>query len=386
MSVKHEPIIEEKYTKKPFTKITFQPDLERFEMDCIDKDTLSLLYKRVYDMTACTDKSLSVTLNGEKLEYKAFEKYVDLYIGNKTETKRVYEEISDRWEIVVCLSPDDKFEHLSFVNGIYTYKGGKHVENLATLISTKLAKHVEKKNTKKKMSLKPSLIRDNMWLFVRSVIEDPSFESQTKDYLTTPPAKFGSKTTISDKFIEKLAKVGIVEKAIALSEYKDNFNLKKTDGKKKQMLKGVPKLDDANWAGGPNSQQCTLILTEGDSAKTFAIAGLSVIGRDKYGVFPLKGKPLNVRDASDNQIANNDEINNIKKIMGLQQGKVYEDLSDLRYGAIMILTDADVDGSHIKGLLINMFHNFWPSLLKHDGFVKSMITPIIKARKKDDRI
>jgi DNA topoisomerase-2 len=125
-------------------------------------------------------------------------------------------------------------------------------------------------------------------------------------------------------------------------------------------------------------------LTEGDSAKTFAIAGLSVIGRDKYGVFPLKGKPLNVRDASDNQIANNDEINNIKKIMGLQQGKVYDDLSDLRYGAIMILTDADVDGSHIKGLLINMFHNFWPSLLKQDGFVKSMITPIIKARKKDD--
>ena len=384
MSVKHEPVIEEKYTKKPYTKITFKPDLARFGMTEIDKDTLALLYKRVYDMTACTDKNLSVSLNGEKLEFKSFEKYVNLYIGEKSDTKRVYEEISDRWEVVVCLSPDDKFEQVSFVNGIYTYKGGKHVENLATLISTKLAKHAEKKNSKKKINLKPSLIKDNMWIFVRSIIEDPSFESQTKDYLTTPPAKFGSKTPINDKFIEKLSKVGIVEKAIALSEYKDNFNLKKTDGKKKQTLKGVPKLDDANWAGGPNSHLCTLILTEGDSAKTFAISGLSVIGRDKYGVFPLKGKPLNVRDASDNQIANNDEINNIKKIIGLQQGKVYEDLSELRYGAIMILTDADVDGSHIKGLLINMFHNFWPSLLQHDGFVKSMITPIIKARKKDD--
>jgi DNA topoisomerase II len=384
MSIKHKPIIEEKYTKKAFTKITFEPDLDRFNMKTIDNDILSLLYKRVYDMTACTDKNVTVYLNKHKLEYKAFEKYVNLYIGEKSATKRVYDELSDRWEIVACLSPDDKFEHVSFVNGIYTYKGGKHVEHLSQIISTKLAKHVEKKNTKKKINLKPSLIKDNLWIFVRSIIEDPSFESQTKDYLTTPPPKFGSKFTINDKFIEKLSKIGIVEKAIALSEYKDNFSLKKSDGKKRQMLKGIPKLDDANWAGGLKSTQCTLILTEGDSAKTFAISGLSVIGRDKYGVFPLKGKPLNVRDASDNQIANNDEINNIKKIIGLQQGKIYDDLLDLRYGSIMILTDADVDGSHIKGLLINMFHNFWPSLLKYDGFIKSMITPIVKARKKSD--
>jgi DNA topoisomerase-2 len=382
MSEKTEPLVE-KYMKKPFTKITFYPDYERFHMEGLDDDTEGLLVRRVFDMTATTDKSLVVYLNGERIEMKDFEKYVDLYIGSKTETKRVYEELNDRWEVVICESPDDKMEQVSFVNGIYTWKGGKHVEALSTAISVKLAKHVETKG-KKKITLKPGLIRDNMWIFARTIIEDPAFDSQTKEYLTTPPAKFGSKFTISDKFIEKVSKLGIVERAIKLSEYKDSKVLTKTDGKKTTNIRGIPKLDDANWAGTLKSSQCTLILTEGDSAKAFAIAGLSIIGRDKYGVFPLRGKVLNVREAADDKVSKNEEIKNLKLILGLQQGKVYEDMSQLRYGSIMILTDADVDGSHIKGLLINLFHNFWPSLLKQDGFIKSMMTPIVKARKKDD--
>ena len=187
MSKKHKPTIESGYTKKPFTRITFNPDFEKFNMENIDPDMKKLLTKRVYDMTACTDKSVSVFLNDEKINTKEFEKYVDLYIGSKQKTKRVYEMVNDRWEVCICLSPDDKFEQISFVNGIYTFKGGKHVENVSTLIATKLSKYVEKKNTKKKITLKPSIIRDNMWLFMRSVIEDPSFDSQTKEYLTTAP-------------------------------------------------------------------------------------------------------------------------------------------------------------------------------------------------------
>jgi DNA topoisomerase-2 len=351
----------------------------------LDADIEGLLIRRVYDLTATTDKNVTIFLNDERIDCKDFEKYVDMYIGPKTETKRVYEELDEngRWEVVVCDSSDDKFEQVSFVNGIYTFKGGKHVEAIATAISTKLAKHVESKG-KKKITLKPSVIRDNMFLFVRSIIEDPSFDSQTKEYLTTVPAKFGSKFTISDKLIEKIAKLDIVDKAIKFSEYKDSKILNKTDGKKVNLVRGIPKLDDANWAGGPQSSQCTLILTEGDSAKAFAIAGLSVIGRDRYGVFPLKGKVLNVREATDDKVSKNEEVKNLKIILGLQQGKVYEDLSDLRYGSIMILTDADVDGSHIKGLLLNLFHHFWPSLLKQPGFIKSMLTPIVKAKTKTD--
>ena len=156
--------------------------------------------------------------------------------------------------------------------------------------------------------------------------------------------------------------------------------LKKTDGSRKSKITGIPKLDDANKAGTTHSGKCTLIVTEGDSAKTLAIAGLSVVGRDHYGVFPLRGKCKNVRDASVKQLTENKEFNDLKKILGLQQGKVYTSLSELRYGRLMIMTDADNDGSHIKGLILNMIHYFWPSLLKLK-FVVSMVTPIIKATK-----
>ena len=134
-------------------------------------------------------------------------------------------------------------------------------------------------------------------------------------------------------------------------------------GKKKSKLLGIPKLEDANDAGGRNSKDCTIILTEGDSAKSLALAGIEVVGRDKYGVFPLRGKFLNVREASHKQIMDNPEIQNLVKILGIQIGTKYDDTSKLRYGKLMIMTDQDHVGSHIKGLIINFIHHFWPSLL-----------------------
>jgi DNA topoisomerase-2 len=154
--------------------------------------------------------------------------------------------------------------------------------------------------------------------------------------------------------------------------------LKKMDGKVKNRVSGIVKLDDANWAGGPKRAQCTLILTEGDSAKSMAIAGLSVVGRDKYGVFPLRGKLLNVKDVTLKRLMENEEIINIKTILGLESGKIYQSSSELRYGRIMIMTDQDVDGSHIKGLIFNLFETLWPSLLRAPDFLVSMLTPIVK--------
>lgn len=366
---------------EPYTKISFFPDFEKFNMETLDDDIISLFRKRVYD-TAVVTKGVSVSFNNKKITTKTFEKYVDLYIGNKKEYPRLYENVSDRWEIVASVSPDDKFEHLSFVNGIYTFKGGKHVDHVARYICRKLQKFAETKGIKrKKMKLKQSVIQDNLMIFVRSTIENPSFDSQTKEYLTTIPSKFGSSIELSDKFIEKLAKTGVLEKAMKLSEYKDDSKLSKMDGKKKSTLRGIPKLDDANWAGTKKADQCTLILTEGDSAKSFAIAGLSVLKRDKFGVFPLRGKLLNVREASKKKVSENHEITSLVKILGLQYNKVYSDLSSLRYGSVLILTDQDVDGSHIKGLVMNWLETFWPSLLEIDGFMTSMQTPIVKARK-----
>jgi DNA topoisomerase-2 len=161
---------------------------------------------------------------------------------------------------------------------------------------------------------------------------------------------------------------------------------KSTAGGKKARISGIPKLEDANEAGTRNSEKCTLILTEGDSAKGLAMSGIEVVGRDYYGVFPLKGKLLNVREANPKQIMANEEIQNIIKIMGLQFNKDYDAVKSLRYGSIMIMSDQDTDGSHIKGLVINFIHNFWPSLFKLRGFLKEFITPLLKVSKGSEKI
>ena len=183
----------------------------------------------------------------------------------------------------------------------------------------------------------------------------------------------------------------MIERSIKLSDFKDTIGLQKTNGKKITSLRGIEKLDDANKAGSNESLKCTLILTEGDSAKALAVAGLSVVGRDYFGVFPLRGKVLNVRDIALKKVSDNHEINQLVKIMGLKFGgekiKQKEDtLKELRYGRIMIFTDADVDGSHIKGLLINLFSIFWPELLEIPGFIISLATPILKVKKQKESI
>ena len=149
-------------------------------------------------------------------------------------------------------------------------------------------------------------------------------------------------------------------------------DMKKTDGKKTGRITGIPKLEDANDAGTKHAMDCTLILTEGDSAKALAVSGLAVVGRNRYGVFPLRGKVANPRDANHEQIMKNEEIKNLKTILGLQQCNKYENgPQGLRYGHIMIMADQDPDGSHIKGLIINLFHYYWPNLLKHPGFLQA---------------
>ena len=377
MKVKEKPKIT-KNSRKPYTQVTYIPDYARFKQPGLTDDMIKIIEKRTYDMAAWTDNTVNVYLNGEKIESKNFEKYVDLYIGGKSETPRAYEKVNNRWEVVACLNPNVSFEQVSFVNGIQTYKGGKHVDTVLNSISKRLAEIILKKN---KISVKPVFIKENIMLFIKSTIDNPSFNSQTKECLTTNASQFGSKCELSQKFIDQLSKCGIIEKALQLSSVKDMTDMKKSDGKKRNRITGIPKLDDANMAGTKESEKCTLILTEGDSAKALALSGLSIIGRNYYGVFPLKGKMLNVQDIKNmKKLMENTEINMIKKIIGLQVGKEYTSLSELRYGKILVLTDQDEDGSHIKGLLFNMFKTMWPTLFKYPGFLTGMLTPIVKAK------
>ena len=366
-----------KKASKGYAKFTFVPDYKRFGMESLDNDTFAMLERRVYDACACTPDSVGVYFNGKKLCYKNFEKYVDLYIGGKKTTQRIYEG-GHRWDVCVCHS-DDGYKQVSFVNGINTSVGGTHVEHVVKQMIQRITEKILIKNPQSQV--KSTFIRDHMFVFVKAILENPTFSSQTKTECTSKVTSFGSRFTCSEDFTKRLLKLGIMDDAVALAKHKEFRELSKTDGRKKVTIKGIPKLDDANKAGTAQSSQCTLILTEGDSAKTFAISGLSVVGRDHYGVFPLRGKLLNVREASPKQLMDNAEINALKQILGLQQGKEYTKATckELRYGRVLILTDADVDGSHIKGLIINFFHYFWPSLLDTGFEVAAMITPVMKA-------
>ena len=368
---------------KPYTKITFKPDYKRFGISGLSPDIIALLKKRIYDIAAITDKTLKVKCNSQIIPIKNFQQYLDLYIGNKDTTPRAYEEHDgNRWEYAAALSSTHEFQQVSFVNGISTSKGGKHVEYILGQITRKLSAYIEKK---KKIVVNSNAIKEQLILFIRCDIENPAFDSQTKDYMNTPSNKFGSACTVSDKFIEKLAKMGVMEAACLLTEVKENKAAKKTDGVKTKNIRGIPKLIDANWAGTEKSKNCIIIFCEGDSAKAGIVSGLSSDDRNTFGVYPMKGKILNVRGETTKKIMENKEISEIKKILGLETGKKYKNIEDvyksLRYGKVLFMTDQDLDGSHIKGLGINLFQTEWASLTLIPGFIGFMNTPILKARK-----
>ena len=384
---------------KPYTEISYVPDLSRFHwllpagqtQSVIPDDMISVMRTRVMDAAACAGKECKVHLNGKLVAVNTFQKYVMLYltederlsVDSEGEKKRLvaYEKAGERWEVAAVLTkclhgevvPDER--HISFVNGIATRRGGKHVDYI---VKSVLADFCELAKKKAKIDVTAGMLKDSVVFFINSTIVNPAFDTQTKETLTTPTAKWGSKPEITGKFCDQLIKIGLLDEAKAALDAKNARDTKKTDGKKRSSVRGIPKLEDATWAGTAKSNECTLILTEGDSAATTAISGLKVVGREKYGVFPLRGKLLNVKDISTVKKTANAELTHIKQILGLVHGKVYTDVNQLRYGRIMIMTDQDVDGSHIKGLLINLFHTDWPSLLKLD-FICCMMTPLLKA-------
>ena len=364
-------------------KITIFPDFEKFKTERFSSDMIKLLEKRAFDLIGLVRNTVSVTLNNIKLPISNFENYLSLYQGeNKWYT--CYCVKNPLWTFGIKINTSNNItsnnitNNVSFVNGVYTNRGGKHVEYIMDILVEKFKKIVSPEFTKK-------ILNDNITLCLKTSIINPTFGSQSKEELNTPVSRFGFECNIPESFYQELKTDGIIDifkNIIMLSNQKI---LSKLESNKVNRIKNIPKLDDANFAGTKKSLECTLILTEGDSAKATAISGISAIpnGRNIYGVYPLRGKLLNVREASTTQIANNIEITELKKILALKSGVTYNNsnINELRYGSILIMTDADEDGSHIKGLIINFFDYFFPSLLYVEGFIKILVTPLIKATK-----
>jgi DNA topoisomerase-2 len=358
---------------KPYVEIEWTPDFARFgwKEAKIPSQLLRVIERRVYDLAMTVGKEVKVTWCDTSVKFRDLTSYASWYLpGDATVVTDIPQ---TGWQLAVSDSPQDKGFNVSFVNGIWT-RSGKHVDEITNQIVNHIVTYLE---TKKKIKVKPGIVRDSLAVFIVCFVENPSFSSQTKEVLTS---KVSCK--LGDDFLKKIiSKLNVVTKVLEAQDAKDTKELKKTDGKKQSKITGIPKLDDAVYAGTAKSHECILILTEGDSAKAMAISGLSQEQRKFYGVFPLKGKLLNVKDISAKKVEATEEIANLKKIIGLESGKKYKDINSLRYGRILIMTDQDYDGSHIRGLLINMFHELWHELIKVPGFITYMATPIVKAHK-----
>eukprot|EP01060_Flectonema_neradi_P010028 TRINITY_DN1716_c0_g1_i2.p1 TRINITY_DN1716_c0_g1~~TRINITY_DN1716_c0_g1_i2.p1 ORF type:complete len:1462 (+),score=358.13 TRINITY_DN1716_c0_g1_i2:623-4387(+) len=370
-------ITEVKPSSSDFTCITFWPDFKRFGMNGFDDDAVALFKKRVIDIAGVTEKSLQVHLNGKPCKAQKFEDYVDLYPGmGEDKMKSSFACPNDRWQI--CIRPSNMdYQQISFVNSIWTIRGGQHVKMVVDQAISKISDVVSKKN--KKLNVQPQSVRPFLWVFVNAKIENPAFDTQTKTNLITPRSKFGSTCDVPQKMIDGLCKI-IGERIVEKVNNRINRLMDaKVGAASRSRIIDVPKLDDANDAGTRKGSLCTLILTEGDSAKAMVTSGLGKVGRDRYGCFPLRGKVLNVRTNGMDKVRSCKEIQNLMKIIGLKLDQKYTAVDKLRYGSVMIMTDQDHDGSHIKGLLINLFHYFWPGLLDVPGFLVQFITPIVKA-------
>lgn len=398
--------------------VRFQLDWKRFGMkDIKDGDFLRMVEKRVFDLSASTPDSIKIYYNGKMIQQKSFDKYISLYVGGvksggKRAMKTFPNSISDetlanvfpkataaekgmmkniKWDIAVAKS-EEGFQAVSFVNGLTTWKNGTHVDYVTTQLVRKIGARVrdilaqKKKDTAVNQRKLPEYIRQYMFLFINATIVDPNFTSQCKEECTTDPKEFGFECDLDEEFIEEIIKkCDLIDAIIRFAEFKAGDVLAKTDGKKVGKLSDIPNFEDAQNAGTRGkSRNCNCLITEGLSAKTFAVSGFSIVGREDWGVWPIKGKFKNTRGVKDTILANTDMYVYLKKIFGLVEGKEYntqDDMDTLRYQCCMLLTDQDPDGFHIKGLIFNVFADRWPTLLRWPGFLKCFKTPLVRVQK-----
>lgn len=349
------------------TTITFIPDYDYFKSSM--DENLDKLVKRVYDVAGC-NPGITVWLNGAKIKINKFSDYVSMY------TKNFVIEETDNYTVALSASNNDTFAQISFVNGVDTYNGGTHVDYVTNQIVGKLRDMIKKKH---KIDCKPNIIKQQLFLIMKCRVNAPHFNSQTKEFMCSEVRDFGTSYTPSDKFIKQIFESEVVQKVLnwveAEKRREDLAELRKLNKQTQtnNFLKRIAKFDDAT---SKDRSKCVLALCEGDSAaKTL----LSARDPQFLGVFPLRGKFINVRDIEIKKLAANEEFQNIMSIMGLKIGQKVNSIEELRFGKILLCTDSDPDGHHISGLIFNMVSEFWPELFTLGAMCK-LNPPIIVAK------
>lgn len=259
---------------------------------------------------------------------------------------------------------------LSFVNGIITPQHGIHFDEIIRVFFGSIMREAG-------VNLPAARRHVNMLLSIR--IPDPKFKGQCKSCLTGPKPDVGEPT---ESIVKELRTWDTVKRIRSIVEAAKILQLKKTDGKKVRRLIDIPELDDANNAGTLKSKDCTIVIGEGTSAAPYLRIMRDTIpnGRDNYGIYLMRGKPLNTMNASAVQLTLNRVYCNIKRTIGLKEGVDYssaERFRTLRYGRALVAADADYDGWHILGLVICMFWSRFPSLMSR-GFLCFLRTPMLR--------
>ena len=353
--------------KEGFTEIMFQPDLVRFGMEGIDDVHLELMRKRCIDLAAC-NPGLKMSFNGAERKFKSFADYSRMY------TDLVVFEDAHRWRIGVAPSPGG-FTQVSFVNAVETKDGGTHVDYVMQQISDWLRERVKKKH---KLELRPAELRNHFMLFIQADIVNPAFSSQTKEKLITESRDFGSQFKLSEKALKSIFDSEIIQRILDWAQQKALADERKQlrELNKSLSKEKVLKLVDAK---GKDREKCTLGLFEGDSAMSFFRKF-----RDPsfQGAFPLRGKFINVTELPNTRVIQNQEVKDLLTAIGLKMG---EPPKDLRYGKILIYSDADVDGDSIAGLLMNFFGRYWPELFEQERICRVM-TPLVVAKRKGETL
>jgi len=369
-----------------YTMLRFKPDLVMFGMERLDATIIGLFRKSCVDMAMTT--RVPVFLHDKKVTIHSFKDYVALFPfrGEKAlsvmwDNNDIQKKKEEVLEVAICSSFDDEYHEVAFVNGIYNREGGAHVDAVSSEFFKLLLARLNKGRTTHLFTVKD--IRPQFSIFVNAMLVNPTFTNQSKTRLNAPTPR----VAIDARYIQTVCtKWGFMEKMNDLLKMREMSSLKKTE-KKARGYHRIEGLDNANRAGGKDSGDCTLVLCEGLSAKTYAVTGIECgwngkKGRDYFGIFALKGKLLNVRNATPDSISGNKEIASIIQALNLKYKMDYttdEAFSSLAYGRVMIITDADVDGLHIASLILNLFHVLWPSLLRRgQPFLYWMMTPVAK--------
>jgi DNA topoisomerase-2 len=442
---KEKPKITISKLKGNFTEITYIPDFKRFGLEGYTDDILSIYLKYILDTAMLTkipiifnkkkipiksllDYSKMYDINKQIDELENIkEETIKDELDEKDELENIEEEndedeeketiekdkilqkkderiyLSSKDCEVVLVSNDDieEFENISFVNGINTSQGGVHVEQWTEALfrpildklnnkgkrkptSPKSKSKVKDKQEKpKKNELNISHIKKYFRIFVVSIVDKPSFTSQEKTYLVKPDIHISN---ITQKLINTILKWNFIDKINDFLKNKELLVLKSFEKKRGSYIK-IEGYDPANYSGTKEAMKCSLILCEGLSAKEYVVTGIekgmyNVSGRNYFGILPLRGKLLNVRNSNITSISANKVVSDIIKALNIQPNVDYKDDTNfhkLFYGKVILFCDRDVDGKHIAGLIINLFHYLFPTVMERtEPFIINGITPIIR--------